>query len=180
MLEGEFRKEDFPGSEYGPPTNMSCQDLGLDVRTWISEGLVDYVCPSLFSPLGIPRTREFADLAKGTKVGVYPTLSYAPRWTHVAAPADLADNEQTRRAHLREVCLEALQCYEEGADGISLFNWFPHLYPLPGGTYQGWGRRRPWGTSYDDPMGCAGIGQVEQVVMPLLGDPQALRKWAEP
>jgi hypothetical protein len=179
MLEGEFRKEDFPGSYYGPPTNSSCQDLGLDVRTWISEGLVDYVCPALFEPLGLPRTREFADLAKGRNVGIYPTLSCAPCWTHVPAPADLTDNQQTRRAHLQEVCLEALQCYSEGADGISLFNWFPHLYPLPGRKYQGWGRRREWGSTYGDSMGSVGLGQVQMAVLPLLDDPSALRQCVE-
>lgn len=179
MLEGEFRKEDFPGSEYGPPTNMSCQDLGLDVRTWIAEGIVDYVCPTLFSPLGIPHTREFAELAKGRNVGIYPTLSYAPRWTHVPAPADLTDNQATRLAHLKEVCIEALQCYDEGADGVSTFNWFPQLYPLPGHTYQGWGRRRQWGAAYGDSMGSVGLGQVQMAVLPMLNDPKALRECAE-
>lgn len=179
MLEGEFRKEDFPGSYYGPPTNASCRDLGLDVRTWIAEDLVDYICPSLFEPLGLPRTREFADLVKGKNIGVYPTLSQAPCWTHVPRPADLTDNEKTRRAHLREVCLEALQCYDEGADGVSTFNWFPHHFPLPGRTYQGWGRKREWGSSYGESMRSLGLGQVEMAVFPLLNDPDALRECAQ-
>jgi hypothetical protein len=179
MLEGEFRKEDFPGSYYGPPTNMSCHDLGLDVRTWIAEGLVDYVCPTLFEPLGLPRTREFADLARGHNVGIYPTLSQSPTWTQGPAPADLTDSAQFRRAAIREWCREALRCYGDGADGVSVFNWWPHLYPRRGDGYQGWGRKRQWSSNHQDSMASVALGQAQGGMVPLLSDQKALGEGAE-
>ena len=80
MLRGTFDIADFPGAHYGEPENLSCQNLGLDVKTWIQEGLVDYICPTLFlSELpGLPRTNEFVALARNTPVGVYPTLFDVP------------------------------------------------------------------------------------------------------
>jgi len=39
----------YPGIFYcRKPLNASCRDLGLDVNTWIAEGLMDALCPSLF------------------------------------------------------------------------------------------------------------------------------------
>ena len=63
-------------------------------------------------------------MAKGTDIGVYPTISYTPAWAHGDGPGQLADGEPARRRHRDEICKEALKCYEEGADGVSLFNWF--------------------------------------------------------
>ena len=173
MLEGAFRQEDFPGAYYGEPTNQSCRNLGLDVKTWVDERLVDYVCPTLFSPMGLPRTREFVDLAKGTGIGVYPTLSYTPRWAHYDGPL-APDSEETRLRHLRDICAEALKCYDDGADGVSLFNWFPYSMPTPGNDSPGWGRKRDWPAGYrpDAPA----FAWVQQVVTPKLGKPDALRE----
>ena len=127
ILGGEFRKEDFPGASYGPPTNTSCKDKGLDVATWIKERIVDYVCPSLFEPASVPRTREFADLAKGTNVGIYPTIFSQPGWVEGVWPGDeknpILDSPEVRQRHRSEVCKWALQCYADGADGISTYNW---------------------------------------------------------
>ncbi len=133
MLAGELRQEDFPGAMYGPPTNQSCEDLGLDVRTWIGEGLVDYVCPSLFWPSwpGLPNTSEFVDLAKGTPTGIYPTLWPWPQWLREGpdkgGPVELDDDRLFVR-YRHELCQLALQIYDEGADGISAFNWYFHLH----------------------------------------------------
>ncbi len=173
MLEGAFVKEDFPGAYYGEPTNQSCRNLGLDVKAWVEQRLVDYICPALFSPIGLPRTKEFVELAKGTNIGIYPTLSYTPRWAHYDGPT-LPDSDETQLRHLRDVCAEALKCYEDGADGVSLFNWFPHHVPVPGQEYQGWGRRREWPQGYrpDAP----GFGQVQQALMPKLASIEALRE----
>lgn len=173
LLEGPFVKEEFPGAYYGEPTNQSCRNLGLDVKTWVEQRLVDYLCPALFSPIGLPRTKEFVELARGTGIGVYPTISYTPRWAHFDGPA-LPDSDETRLKHLRDICAEALECYEEGADGISLFNWFPYNVPMPGEEQPGWGRQRDWPEGYrpDAP----GFGQVQQVIMPRLADVTALRE----
>ena len=160
MLDGEFRPEDFPGATsypdswwaktprelrekefpdaIGPYPDKSCRDLGLDVRTWIAEGLVDYVCPTLFWPRwpGLPRIGEFAALAKGTKVGIYPTLFALPPWLEkewgtvkgLISPDDLP----RLRRYKEEFCRLARRIYDEGGDGISTFNWFFHHHPYGG------------------------------------------------
>ena len=173
MLEGAFVKEEFPGAYYGEPTNQSCRNLGLDVKTWVERRLVDYICPALFSPMGLPRTKEFVDLAKGSRIGVYPTISYTPRWAHFDGPM-LADSDETRLRHLRDICTETLKCYEDGADGISLFNWFPYNVPLPGHDAPGWGRPRQWPQGYRPDA--VGFGQVQQFMTPKLAHPEALRE----
>ena len=45
LREGRFVKEEFPGAYYGEPASMSCANLGLDVKTWGEQRLVDYICP---------------------------------------------------------------------------------------------------------------------------------------
>jgi hypothetical protein len=185
MLKGDFVKSDFPGANYGEPENISCQKLGLDVKTWIDEGLVDYVCPATFSPLGLPKTREFVELVNGTQIGVYPTMSQWPCGTQ-GGPAILGrpDNAETRRLYRDDICKEALKCYEDGADGVSLFNWWPDWYPpvgqeqFPGGT----GTPRTWSTTFGtrDTEGtggnnCLGFGWVQQEMMPVLSNPDTLR-----
>ena len=130
MLDGPFNKEDFPGASYGPPTNQSCTDLGLDVRTWVQEGLVDYLCPTLFWPRwpGLPQTKECVELTQGTYIGVYPTLWPLPAWLDEGQPLEMDDRQQVLR-YKNELCQLALQLYEDGADGISTFNWLPHHQP---------------------------------------------------
>ena len=141
MLAGPFRPEDFPGTTFSY-SNASCRDLGLDVRTWISEGLVDYVCPTLFWPRwpGLPRIREFVELACGTQVGIYPTLFPLPDWleeraaemAEMIAPEDAAG----LRRYKEGFCELAQRIYEEGADGISAYNWFFHHRPQGGNAIQ--------------------------------------------
>ena len=81
IVSGKLDKADFPGAQ-NPPWNRSCEASGLDIRTWIEEGLVDYVCPSHFWPKwpGLPRTSEFVELAKGKDIGIYPTVFPHPAW----------------------------------------------------------------------------------------------------
>lgn len=130
-LSGRTGDEEFPGGR-GEPEDGSCERLGLDVRTWIAEGLVDYVCPTLFWPRwpGLPRTGEFARLTRGTDVGIYPTLFPLPDWLEqdrdTRGPLALNDGKRVMR-YKREFCDLALQLYEDGADGISTYNWYFHL-----------------------------------------------------
>jgi hypothetical protein len=177
MLKGKFVKADFPGSYYEEPTNASCETLGLDVETWIREQLVDYVAPTLFEPTGLPRTKEFVELAHGTNVGIYPTLSYTPTWAHESLASGAQDDEPSRHKHRNEICHEALACYAEGAHGVSLFNWWPHLFPPVGKTDVEIVAGRKVSTTYGDTA--LGFGWVQQTVMPKLSDPAALRALLE-
>ena len=115
--------EAFPGMSH-PKSNPSCKDQGTDVETWIGKEYVDYVCPSLFWPRlpGIPYTREYAALAEGTDVGIYPTVFPLPGWAEDER-SPVPDSVETRRRHRDEIVQAALECYADGADGISTFNW---------------------------------------------------------
>ena len=129
LLCGDFVTEEFPGALCGAPANMSCEQLGLDVETWIAEGLVDYVRPCLFNDFlpALPRTAEFAALVRNRNVGVYPTVFPYPQWADDRKSiSELALDEiaDMMRRHRDELCNAALQCYADGADGIAKFNWF--------------------------------------------------------
>jgi hypothetical protein len=142
MLDGPFHREDFPGASQDAPTNQSCADLGVDVRTWVQEGLVDYLCPTLFWPRwpGLPRTEEFVALTRGTDIGIYPTLFPLPAWIDEGPPLE-PDDRQGLLRYKTELCQLALQLYEDGADGISTFNWMPHHQPgmVANPMRQNWG-----------------------------------------
>ena len=141
----------FPGITFPcKPVNSSCSELGLDVRAWIEEELVDYVCPALFNSKlpGVPRVREFTDLARGRDVGIYPTVFSRLAWSRDepgegVSMNDLPDDRvaDMMRRHRDAICHAALQCFEQGADGISTFNWFGYfLYGRAGcntDTYDG-------------------------------------------
>ncbi len=154
-------------------SNPSCQDLGLDVRTWIELGLVDYVCPTLFWPRwpGLPHTGEFAALAQDKDVGIYPTLFPLPAWLgeegSFQGPINPTDEPELQR-YKRELCELALRLYADGADGISTFNWYFHLYlaQVP----------RQWQTYYG--YGVVGA-RLQQHVLSLLRDPAAIRDYLD-
>jgi inosose dehydratase len=130
---------DPPGTEYPggqARVDISCRDLGLDVQSWLEEDLVDYVCPSLFWPYlpGLPKTAEFVALARNKNTGIYPTVFPLPAWGEEAISIpDMpqAEVKKLMRRHRDEICQAALQCYADGADGISTFNWFGHALYSP-------------------------------------------------
>lgn len=173
----------FPGIFYPEkPTNASCKDLGLDVKTWIAEGLVDYVCPTLFLPSlpGMPLTREFAELAKGTNIGVYPTLFPLAAWMHGVGERWVPmDDPKALALYKYDLCSTALTMYTDGADGISTFNWFGHLRyaTSPTGIIEG--------EKYTEATSGPGAEAVQRYVYPLLKDPETIRRylaqpWAVP
>ena len=118
---------EYPGGNVN--NDISCRDLGLDVKTWIEEELVDYVCPSLFWPRlpGLPKTAEFVALAKGKNVGIYPTVFPIPKWLE---EGPINEDDVAKRLRQRgELGAAALQCFADGADGLSTFNWVQHHQP---------------------------------------------------
>ena len=161
-------KEAFPGMVH-PQSNPSCTGQGTDVKTWIEEGLVDYVCPSMFWPRlpGLPRTREFVELARGTSVGVYPTVFPLPAWAE-DAENPIPDSIEARRRHRDEILGAALTCFRDGADGISTFNWNRDNPDSP------LNRDRKYVEDYGRP--CAGYSHVNIQVHRRLAAPQALEE----
>ncbi len=135
--------DDPQGTEYAGgklSTDFSSRLLGLDVATWIEEELVDVVCPTLFWPAlpGLPRVAEFVERAHEKNVGIYPTVFPRPAWSDQLPGGErtLEDLDQSEiadlmRLHRDEICQAAVQCYEQGADGLSTYNWFGHCQYSP-------------------------------------------------
>jgi len=145
----------------------SCQDLGLDVKTWVEEELVDYLCPTFFwghNPGDDPHTAEFVALTEGKNVGVYPTVFPYSKWQAKDAESGRIDVDETEdlRRFRDDIIQAALKCYDEGAHGISTFNWVPHHQP--GMTRRN--IREAWGL---------GSAKVQMYLHPLLKDREALQ-----
>lgn len=90
-----------------PPTLYDAKRIGLDVETWITEGLVDIVAAGGgFMPFEQP-IREFVEVAEGTDCQIYGSFE-ALRWA------------------LDEDLLYALAArfWDAGVDGFYLFNYF--------------------------------------------------------
>ena len=167
----------FPGIEYArKPQNSSCRELGLDVKTWIKEGIVDYVCPALFMGTlpSMPLTGEFAELAEGTDVGIYPFLCPLAAWMHTTAKSTIFDkdrnvslkgDDRALAQYKYDLCTTALRMYADGADGISTFNWWPHL------------RNANMPNHWTKALGGEGADAVQTYIYPLLGNPEALRAY---
>lgn len=151
----------------------SCRELGLDVTTWVREGLVNYICPSLFWPSwpGLPRTREFSALAEGHDIGIYPTIFPRPKWLDDSGdvvnrgPIE-PSNLDTLQEYKDGFCNLTLRCYDEGADGVSMFNWYYHLHlsRMP----------RQWQSYYGYGMGGSAI---QKYMLSIMGDRQAVREY---
>jgi hypothetical protein len=180
----------YPG-EYYPtdPQNSSCKAIGLDVKTWIKEGLVDYVCPATFiGPLpGLPLTQEFVELTRGSAVGVYPTLWQKSAWMHGVGERWVTlkkEDEKSLAVYKYDLCTTALRMYQDGADGLSTFNWFSHLRDAK--VPHNWsGKENAPAGQVDGSFTDEGSDAVQSHIYPLLGDPNAIttylrQPWALP
>jgi len=112
---------DGRGRERGRPIRLAvrvdespeaCRLDGFDVPAWIERSLLDYLI--LGSGVMDIEVEEFKKLAGPKGILVYPCLYGWPS-KYSPIPAKLA-------AGL------ALNYWHQGADGIYLFNWFPHSY----------------------------------------------------
>ena len=108
------------GAERGRPIRLavrvneslrSCQLDGFDVRAWIEQDLVDMI--AMGSGVMDIEVEQFKQLAAEHDVYVYPCLYGWPS-KYSPIPAELATGL-------------ALNYWAQGADGIYLFNWFPHM-----------------------------------------------------
>jgi hypothetical protein len=84
--------------------------VGLDVKTWNEEDLIDMVTPSLgYAPFSLP-VKEFTDLAHKHGVKVYPCINRK-------APQHVANS-----AVSEGFCGVATNWYRRGADGLFFWN----------------------------------------------------------
>ena len=105
-----------------------CLDMGLDVPTWIAEGLIDNLCPqnTMYSDFNAPY-EEFGALTRNSQCMLYPGLNpwVSDRRRRILQSTMTASNSRAL-AHT---------FFGAGADGISIYNHyvgflrFPPFYP---------------------------------------------------
>ncbi len=97
-----------------PRTVEGALQIGLDMRAWVEEGLIDSIVPKHYIRfnMDVP-VEEFLTLTSGTPIGVAPCLEQR---------MDITD-EQFRAA--------AARYWQAGADSLYLYNFFNHRpHPL--------------------------------------------------
>lgn len=98
------------------PTLKVNAKFGLDVPAWITEGLLDYLSPmdTMWPDLNLPFA-EWSDLTKDSDCQLWPgLLPWSSQRSRIRLRAQLL-SPATCRAY-------AHSCYQNGADGMSLFN----------------------------------------------------------
>ena len=85
--------------------------LGLDIATWIQEGLVDFLLPYARDEFNTPARitmDDFSDLVQNSPCELYPEISRMVRFF----------DEETAEGYQRQ----ALEAYAAGADGLSIWD----------------------------------------------------------
>ena len=98
-------------------TLEACRSIGYDIETWAQEGLCDVVIPSGTSGTdpGI-EMGGFRKLLDGTGIQLYPCLDTDFRVKAARLEPHSQWSDSWRRG-------EAAKFWDQGADGIYLFNW---------------------------------------------------------
>ncbi|MBN1555366.1 MAG: family 10 glycosylhydrolase [Phycisphaerae bacterium] len=101
-----------------PSSIEECGNLGLDVTTWIKEGIIDNICPQdrMYTDFNLP-CRQWAELTRNTNCKLYPGVL---PWTSHRARYRLKRNPippAVCRAYAHSM-------YQAGADGLSVYNHF--------------------------------------------------------
>lgn len=117
-----------------PPSAEACKQAGLDIDTWMKEGLVDMVSPSQLMTLAqdMPIQSIIAK-AHQYKVKVYPTLMPKSNFRvalNTALPTlGLNIRVGSQTATLEETVTAAVNYRQMGADGLYLFNYAIGNFP---------------------------------------------------
>lgn len=95
-----------------PPTIGACERIGLDVRRWLGERLVDImvVAPHWHPDFNLP-IEEFVAAAQGTDCKIFPSFE-------LAEIPGLEDSQATARM----IRSAALAYWKAGAEGMHVFN----------------------------------------------------------
>ncbi len=116
-----------------PPTLESCAWSGLDIPTWVNEGLVDVLVPSLMMTtefdMQIEAFKQIINDAGG-ETKIYPTMMPRVGWRwgafddeYPASSPAKGSKGFTRDLSLSQLRGAALNLWSLGADGIYLFNF---------------------------------------------------------
>ena len=142
-----------------PPTLDLCRSVGLDVRTWIQEELVDVVSPMTNqNQLDMnAQVRGFVEAARGTTCTIAGGLSdiYVRRYPQ----------KRSSRASLEMLRAAAQGYWSEGASHIYLFNYDGHASSIR--------RGRPDATR---PGAGALFNQKELQALTEIGDPAEIER----
>jgi hypothetical protein len=112
-----------------PPSVEECPGLGLDPKTWVAEGWVDYLSPSDFMWFDYgTQVETYTDFCEGTDCGVYPCVNpFAAEWVDHRAINAYTPNPVNfnRRVFFSDAHVRGLlrNFYTWGADGIYSFNF---------------------------------------------------------
>ena len=102
-----------------PPTIEGCRRLGLDVETWVREGLLDIVAPMSDRDLidiNLP-VENWVELSRGTDCKVYTCLS----------PMVTDDRRATASVEMYRAA--ALNYFKAGVEGVYLLSFYSRGYP---------------------------------------------------
>lgn len=128
-----------------PQTFFECRRLGFDVKAWVQERLVDYICPSdfFFSDFNIA-VDQYVALCRGTGCKVFPTIHPLIQVNHP---------ENIEPEHYRAL---ARGFFASGAAGLSIYNYQYNWRRWTGGTrglVDGWPKTLSWLTELKKPDG---------------------------
>jgi len=126
-----------------PQTFSECRRLGFDIKSWIQQRLVDYICPSdfFFSDFNIA-VEDYVVLCRGTDCKVYPTIHPLIQVNHP---------ENITRENYRAL---ARGFHRGGAAGLSTYNYQYNWRRWTDGTRglsDGWPKTLGWLTELKDP-----------------------------
>ncbi len=112
-----------------PPSLADSRFAGLEVETWIREGLVDVVSPAQIMTLaGDMPIRDLLELGRMHGVKVYPTLYPRTSWRLPFPETTSANRYQgalnSREATLDEIRAAAANYFAMQVDGFYLFNFY--------------------------------------------------------
>jgi hypothetical protein len=108
-----------------PNTIAGSEKLGLDIRNWVRDGLVDLIVPSTFFHADTEEDMtEWTSLVSGTQVGIYPAVEAAYAANHTGGVIRCFYNPPVLLSLTTEMSFAiAANHYRNGADGLYLFNW---------------------------------------------------------
>ena len=110
------------------PYNIDgCYAVGMDIKAWLKEGIVDVLVGQSFSgPELLDATVDFAPLvkaAKGTACRVHATLQ------------SLVDSDRIGQAPIEMVRAAASNYWDQGVDGLYMAHWFGN-WPYQASFYE--------------------------------------------
>jgi len=153
--EGNRRGRPILVATHVPMSRETCLHVGIDLERWLRDDLLDLlVTGSGYQPLSMP-SGDLADLGHAHDVPVYPNMS--------------ASGMRQWDGRLEAWRAAASNVWQAGADGISLFNWFPadpfeqESFSWPAQVRANDGERAkndPVLTTLGDPKTLAGLDKV--------------------